>query len=863
VQVIALVSMRNEEDIVEYTIKHLIENDIDIIVLDDQSTDGGYEIVEEYLGKGVLELFTRESQYLNQVEKFKMLHEHALKYSPEWIIINDVDELLFTDKGGESLRAGIERVDRMGYYAINFYEVKFALSDIDNMEIINPVKRMQYFTEIKKNPNWRVYKLTYYNKPYQSHMVFGTDKDWYPERWYFKHYPYRSPEQYKKKLIDRIKRYKKDGMGDYRTQFNENFIYNHNDIHKWVEGDFKQNLVKKKEEKRLPGRELTSQMVKVWFTRPDLQYIFPNVDKGDPLSRIVCPIGNFFIWWDNYYKGEKDKDILLKIKEIDTSMLPSKIQKEILAEEKDICILSTIIKPAREIAERFNIKHYQKVEEVKHQKVIVVWGVFDEMIKSLPELRKLLKSGRAIILYWIGTDVYNFVHSKLSGNIFNDFINLCVSDNLKDELKENGVKATTLFPTYMQPPSQENIGLHDKFAVLVYNPWHRFADNKLFFDVVKALPEITFYTYGGSRKGDSKYKNVINLGWVNEKELDDLYNKITVFWRPYKHDGFSIAMLECLLRGKHCIHNISYPKVNQCESQAEVIGVIKSLKHKKLNKNGIEYYSQLCKNFLFMIEKSITFTKIDLNRQMIFNTIHPFKVSNSIIEEIKHKQTIVATPYVPYTSYCMSYHMHHILALRNIEDVNILFLIDLKAEHRKAGNKRRIRLLEILSFIRDYCIQRRADLLLIECDEFVPNDAIHRLYSISNDNTVSALTSLYSFDSNRVTIWDDKNIYIPNQEFFSSRYPYSVKGGCGIGCILVPFSILKTIPFRLGDDERWSCDWFFCADIRKKKYNICVDNTVLIRHLYSKKLYQDCNLELIKTFPIPFQKDNMDVVIYG
>lgn len=56
IDVVGIIPVYNESDIVEYVVDHLIEQGVKLIVLDNGSTDGSYEICSRYLGKGILTL---------------------------------------------------------------------------------------------------------------------------------------------------------------------------------------------------------------------------------------------------------------------------------------------------------------------------------------------------------------------------------------------------------------------------------------------------------------------------------------------------------------------------------------------------------------------------------------------------------------------------------------------------------------------------------------------------------------------------------------------------------------------------------------------------------------------------------------
>ena len=56
-KIVGMLAVYNDNDIIEEIIQHLISQGIDLVVLDNGSTDGTYEICKKFVGKGILDLF--------------------------------------------------------------------------------------------------------------------------------------------------------------------------------------------------------------------------------------------------------------------------------------------------------------------------------------------------------------------------------------------------------------------------------------------------------------------------------------------------------------------------------------------------------------------------------------------------------------------------------------------------------------------------------------------------------------------------------------------------------------------------------------------------------------------------------------
>ena len=54
IRILAIISTRNEENYINYNLKHLIDQNIDVYLIDNSSTDRTCEIAKKYLGKGLV-----------------------------------------------------------------------------------------------------------------------------------------------------------------------------------------------------------------------------------------------------------------------------------------------------------------------------------------------------------------------------------------------------------------------------------------------------------------------------------------------------------------------------------------------------------------------------------------------------------------------------------------------------------------------------------------------------------------------------------------------------------------------------------------------------------------------------------------
>jgi len=57
-----MIPVRNNEEIIGEVIEYLISQGLELVVLDNGSTDKTYEICEKYLGRGILKLSNYKSE---------------------------------------------------------------------------------------------------------------------------------------------------------------------------------------------------------------------------------------------------------------------------------------------------------------------------------------------------------------------------------------------------------------------------------------------------------------------------------------------------------------------------------------------------------------------------------------------------------------------------------------------------------------------------------------------------------------------------------------------------------------------------------------------------------------------------------
>jgi glycosyltransferase involved in cell wall biosynthesis len=122
-RVIALIAAHNEDDIIEACLEHLCRQGIESYLLDDGSTDRTAERAAAFIGRGLIAVeplpqTTPPTFSLRRILARKEALAASLDAS--WFINQDADEFRDSAWSELDLRQAFERVDRLGWNAIDF-----------------------------------------------------------------------------------------------------------------------------------------------------------------------------------------------------------------------------------------------------------------------------------------------------------------------------------------------------------------------------------------------------------------------------------------------------------------------------------------------------------------------------------------------------------------------------------------------------------------------------------------------------------------------------------------------------------------------------------------------------------------------
>jgi hypothetical protein len=205
---VAFVTAFNEADVIRSTIEQLAGEGIGVYLIDNWSTDGTWELVQE-LGLVGAERFPPEgpnphyewSHMLGRVE------ELAMTIRADWLVHVDADERRESPWPGVSLRDGLWRVDRRGFNAVDHTILTFPPIDNGFQPGSDPELYFRHF-EFGRNPGhfrqikaWKRGSKRVDLASEGGHDVSFAGRRIFPFNFLSKHYPIRSQAHGERKIF--------------------------------------------------------------------------------------------------------------------------------------------------------------------------------------------------------------------------------------------------------------------------------------------------------------------------------------------------------------------------------------------------------------------------------------------------------------------------------------------------------------------------------------------------------------------------------------------------------------------------------------------------------------------------------------
>jgi hypothetical protein len=209
----AILATYNEADIIEESVHKLIAGGVDVFVIDNGSTDRTAELLAPLVGRGVVDIRTvkfhedgREIYDWTSILRMKEALSRELAY--DWYLHVDADEIRYAPWPHVSLQEGLDRVDSSGYNLVNFKLFNFRLThDLpasgDYERDMPDYSAGEYFNQYQVKA-WKAHPEIDIAS-FGGHIARRPDARIYPIRFIHKHYPVRSLEHGRRKILQERK----------------------------------------------------------------------------------------------------------------------------------------------------------------------------------------------------------------------------------------------------------------------------------------------------------------------------------------------------------------------------------------------------------------------------------------------------------------------------------------------------------------------------------------------------------------------------------------------------------------------------------------------------------------------------------
>jgi len=126
VKALAILAAKNEQRHILFVLEALINEGLEVVLLNDGSSDGTVEIAETILGRGLLAIHSRPNTGIfDGTSVLKWKESVAKKYNHDWLVHVDADEWLQHPTTNRPLISLITEADSVGANAIDFQEFTF------------------------------------------------------------------------------------------------------------------------------------------------------------------------------------------------------------------------------------------------------------------------------------------------------------------------------------------------------------------------------------------------------------------------------------------------------------------------------------------------------------------------------------------------------------------------------------------------------------------------------------------------------------------------------------------------------------------------------------------------------------------
>lgn len=206
----AILAIRNERPYLENCLSHLIDNGLNFYVIDNGSTDGTAEFLQQEPYRSHLvgyEYFPYEG-YFDWTGLMQAREAAAARATTEWVLFVSADEIMHSYRPDETLQAAITRVAETGANVIDFNEFVF-------LPVLEPYDEAPggwrkalhyYFFEPRKPRLMRARRrdLDVSHIDHGGHVLEGAEFQLAEESFALRHYIFRDQDHAYEKYTQRV-----------------------------------------------------------------------------------------------------------------------------------------------------------------------------------------------------------------------------------------------------------------------------------------------------------------------------------------------------------------------------------------------------------------------------------------------------------------------------------------------------------------------------------------------------------------------------------------------------------------------------------------------------------------------------------
>jgi hypothetical protein len=233
---LAIMPAFNEADVIFHAIGALVSEGVDVYLLDHESTDGTVEAAKPWLGRGLvrIERFPEEAGYpeRNRTEMvwrdiLRRVGEVSGEVPADWYLFVNADEFREAPWPGVTLADGLREVDALGFNAVNFELLNFRPTPqdafVDGADVRDHLRHYEppQSYDVLQVKAWKAQPAVVDLVHHGGHDVLFADKRVFPVPFLLRHYPIRSAEHGRRKVLaERMARFAaEERAGGWHVQY--------------------------------------------------------------------------------------------------------------------------------------------------------------------------------------------------------------------------------------------------------------------------------------------------------------------------------------------------------------------------------------------------------------------------------------------------------------------------------------------------------------------------------------------------------------------------------------------------------------------------------------------------------------------